>query len=103
MGSFKFVMEDHKGIVIDMDALNKQSQTSFLGVLLQLCLVSILGFILYCVAYIPDERTSMQFIVKVGLRTHTAMCSAKTQVNKAACAHTVRYAWSLVCYLCTQK
>ncbi|XP_037308512.1 sarcospan isoform X2 [Pungitius pungitius] len=29
-----------------------------------LCLVSILGFILYCVAYLPDERTSIQFIVK---------------------------------------
>uniref|UniRef100_A0A3Q1CR88 Sarcospan (Kras oncogene-associated gene) n=1 Tax=Amphiprion ocellaris TaxID=80972 RepID=A0A3Q1CR88_AMPOC len=30
-----------------------------------LCLVSILGFILYCVTYLPDERTSMQFIAKV--------------------------------------
>lgn len=29
-----------------------------------LCLVSILGFILYCVTYLPDERTSMQFIAK---------------------------------------
>ncbi|GAA6217635.1 sarcospan [Lates japonicus] len=30
-----------------------------------LCLVSILGFILYCVTYVPDERTSTQFIVKL--------------------------------------
>ncbi|KAK2842101.1 hypothetical protein Q5P01_012301 [Channa striata] len=30
-----------------------------------LCLVSILGFILYCVTYVPDERTSVQFIVKL--------------------------------------
>ncbi|XP_023262474.1 sarcospan [Seriola lalandi dorsalis] len=30
-----------------------------------LCLVSILGFILYCITYVPDERTSMQFIVKL--------------------------------------
>ncbi|KAF3688971.1 Sarcospan K-ras oncogene-associated protein Kirsten-ras-associated protein [Channa argus] len=30
-----------------------------------LCLVSILGFILYCVTYVPDERTSLQFIVKL--------------------------------------
>ncbi|XP_041853447.1 sarcospan [Melanotaenia boesemani] len=30
-----------------------------------LFLVSILGFILYCVTYQPDERTSMQFIVKL--------------------------------------
>ncbi|KAM4573336.1 sarcospan [Odontesthes bonariensis] len=30
-----------------------------------LCLVSILGFILYCITYQPDERTSMQFIVKL--------------------------------------
>ncbi|KAM8890779.1 sarcospan [Spinachia spinachia] len=30
-----------------------------------LCLVSILGFILYCVTYLPDERTSIQFIVKI--------------------------------------
>lgn len=40
----------------------------FSAVLLQLCLVSILGFILYCITYLPDERTSMQFIVKVGSR-----------------------------------
>uniref|UniRef100_G3PCY2 Sarcospan (Kras oncogene-associated gene) n=1 Tax=Gasterosteus aculeatus aculeatus TaxID=481459 RepID=G3PCY2_GASAC len=30
-----------------------------------LCLVSIPGFILYCVTYLPDERTSIQFIVKI--------------------------------------
>ncbi|KAF7658788.1 hypothetical protein LDENG_00007820 [Lucifuga dentata] len=30
-----------------------------------LCLVSILGFILYCITYLPDERTSMQFIAKL--------------------------------------
>ncbi|XP_003967330.2 sarcospan [Takifugu rubripes] len=30
-----------------------------------LCLVSILGFILYCITYVPDERTSAQFICKV--------------------------------------
>ncbi|XP_070687631.1 sarcospan [Pempheris klunzingeri] len=30
-----------------------------------LCLVSIVGFILYCVTYLPDERTSMQFIGKL--------------------------------------
>ncbi|KAI3371456.1 hypothetical protein L3Q82_024050 [Scortum barcoo] len=30
-----------------------------------LCLVSILGFILYCITYLPDERTSMQFICKL--------------------------------------
>ncbi|XP_058502385.1 sarcospan [Solea solea] len=30
-----------------------------------LCLVSILGFILYCVTYVPDERTTLQFIVKL--------------------------------------
>lgn len=30
-----------------------------------LCLVSIVGFVLYCVTYVPDERTSSQFIVKL--------------------------------------
>ncbi|KAM8750244.1 sarcospan [Acanthopagrus schlegelii] len=30
-----------------------------------LCLVSILGFILYFITYLPDERTSMQFICKL--------------------------------------
>ncbi|KAM9377445.1 sarcospan [Pholidichthys leucotaenia] len=30
-----------------------------------LCIVSILGFILYCITYLPDERTSLQFIVKL--------------------------------------
>ncbi|XP_034735276.1 sarcospan [Etheostoma cragini] len=30
-----------------------------------LCLVSILGFVLYCITYLPDERTSMQFIGKL--------------------------------------
>ncbi|CAJ1056981.1 sarcospan [Xyrichtys novacula] len=30
-----------------------------------LCIVSIVGFILYCVTYLPDERTSMQFIGKL--------------------------------------
>lgn len=30
-----------------------------------LCLVSILGFILYCITYVPDERTSAQFICKL--------------------------------------
>lgn len=30
-----------------------------------LCLVSIVGFILYCVTYLPDERTSPQFVVKL--------------------------------------
>lgn len=41
----------------------------FSGMLLQLCLVSILGFILYCITYLPDERTSMQFIGKVSPHT----------------------------------
>lgn len=36
---------------------------------LQLCLVSIVGFILYCIDYLPDERSSMQFIIKVSLHT----------------------------------
>lgn len=49
-----------------------------LTVLLQLCLVSILGFILCCVTYIPDERSSMQFIVKVSLHTSLhALCIKK--------------------------
>uniref|UniRef100_A0A3Q2QI97 Sarcospan (Kras oncogene-associated gene) n=1 Tax=Fundulus heteroclitus TaxID=8078 RepID=A0A3Q2QI97_FUNHE len=30
-----------------------------------LCLVSIVGFFLYCITYQPDERTSAQFIVKL--------------------------------------
>ncbi|XP_061678605.1 sarcospan [Syngnathoides biaculeatus] len=30
-----------------------------------LCLVSIVGFILYCVTYRPDERSTAQFIVKL--------------------------------------
>ncbi|CAG03430.1 unnamed protein product, partial [Tetraodon nigroviridis] len=30
-----------------------------------LCLVSVLGFILYCITYLPDERTSAQFICEV--------------------------------------
>ncbi|XP_028307459.1 sarcospan [Gouania willdenowi] len=30
-----------------------------------LCLVSIVGFILYCISYLPDERTSLQFTVKL--------------------------------------
>ncbi|KAM7396524.1 hypothetical protein PAMP_019558 [Pampus punctatissimus] len=30
-----------------------------------LCLVSVLGFILYCINYLPDEKSSMQFIVKL--------------------------------------
>ncbi|TNN57411.1 Sarcospan [Liparis tanakae] len=30
-----------------------------------LCLVSIVGFILYCITYIPEERTSGQFIAKI--------------------------------------
>lgn len=39
----------------------------FFSVMFQLCLVSILGFVLYCITYVPDERTSKQFIVKVSL------------------------------------
>ncbi|XP_019895972.2 sarcospan isoform X2 [Esox lucius] len=31
----------------------------------QLCLVSFLGFLLYCITYLPDEKTSMQFIAKL--------------------------------------
>lgn len=30
-----------------------------------LCLVAIVGFILYCITYLPDERTSLQFIGKL--------------------------------------
>ncbi|XP_051917046.1 sarcospan [Hippocampus zosterae] len=30
-----------------------------------LCLVAIVGFILYCVTYHPDERSTVQFIVKL--------------------------------------
>lgn len=39
----------------------------FSDVLLQLCLVSIAGFILYYITYLPEERTSGQFIAKVSL------------------------------------
>ncbi|XP_061825914.1 sarcospan [Nerophis lumbriciformis] len=37
-----------------------------------LCLVSIVGFILYCVTYHPDERSSVQFIVKL---LYFALCA----------------------------
>lgn len=33
--------------------------------LLQMCVVALLGFVLYLITYLPDERTSMQFITKV--------------------------------------
>ncbi|KAJ8411305.1 hypothetical protein AAFF_G00173110 [Aldrovandia affinis] len=29
------------------------------------CLVSVLGFVLYCITYLPDEKTSMQFVAKL--------------------------------------
>ncbi|KAL0968456.1 hypothetical protein UPYG_G00267140 [Umbra pygmaea] len=29
------------------------------------CLVSVPGFLLYCITYLPDERTSIQFVVKL--------------------------------------
>ncbi|KAJ8379440.1 hypothetical protein SKAU_G00002180 [Synaphobranchus kaupii] len=29
------------------------------------CLVSLLGFVLYCITYLPDEKTSMQFVAKL--------------------------------------
>ncbi|MBN3273264.1 SSPN protein, partial [Polyodon spathula] len=31
----------------------------------EVCLVSLLGFYLYCVTYLPDEGTSIQFIAKL--------------------------------------
>ena len=31
----------------------------------QLCLTSVVGFVLYCVTYVPEERTAKQFIAKV--------------------------------------
>ncbi|KAI4901642.1 hypothetical protein NFI96_012818 [Prochilodus magdalenae] len=30
-----------------------------------LCVVSVVGFILYCITYMPDERTSVQFVIKL--------------------------------------
>lgn len=36
-----------------------------LCVVLQLCIVSALGFVLYFITYLPDERTYTQFIIKV--------------------------------------
>ncbi|KAG5830492.1 sarcospan [Anguilla anguilla] len=29
------------------------------------CLVSLLGFALYCITYLPDEKTSLQFVAKL--------------------------------------
>lgn len=58
------------------------------NVLLQLCLISILGFILYCVTYLPDERTSMQFICKVSL--HVCVCSSGSEWQPV----TSRMEWS---------
>lgn len=66
------------------NVLIKQYQP-FCGVSLQLCVVSIVGLILYCITYVPDERTSMQFIVKVRLHTHSDSILVKTEVVRPVC------------------
>ena len=35
----------------------------------QLCLTSMVGFVLYCITYVPEERTTKQFIAKVTITT----------------------------------
>lgn len=55
--------------------------------LLQLCLVSILGFILYFITYLPDERTSMQFICKVSLQHRHTHTHRQTLTHKSATSY----------------
>uniref|UniRef100_A0A8C4RX35 Sarcospan (Kras oncogene-associated gene) n=2 Tax=Erpetoichthys calabaricus TaxID=27687 RepID=A0A8C4RX35_ERPCA len=62
------------------------------------CLVSLLGFILYCITYLPDENTSMQFIIKLAYFLLCALglvvcilavaftCHHYTQINNYTCA-----------------
>ncbi|XP_029008246.1 sarcospan isoform X2 [Betta splendens] len=48
-----------------------------------LCVVSVVGFVLYCITYVPDERTSVQFIVKL---LYFALCTVGLVVSLLAMA-----------------
>ncbi|XP_075998411.1 sarcospan [Genypterus blacodes] len=48
-----------------------------------LCLVSILGFILYCITSVPDERNSVQFVVKL---LYFVLCSIGLVISVLAMA-----------------
>lgn len=39
--------------------------THFIPLLLQVCVVSLVGFVMLCISYQPDEKTCVQFTVKV--------------------------------------
>lgn len=72
LSTFFVVVKVHKTCSIEKwSNMSESNQTMpiIFCVLLQLCLVSILGFILYCINYLPDERSSMQFFVKVSRHT----------------------------------
>lgn len=49
-----------------------------------MCVVSLLGFILYLITYLPDERTSMQFVAKV---LYFLLCSTGVVISVLVIAY----------------
>ncbi|XP_029991451.1 sarcospan [Sphaeramia orbicularis] len=62
-----------------------------------LCLVSIVGFILYCVTYLPDERSSLQFIVKLLYFVLCAIGLVISVLVMAFAGHHYNQASSFIC------
>ncbi|XP_059191456.1 sarcospan [Centropristis striata] len=65
-----------------------------------LCLVSILGFILYCVTYHPDERNSLQFIVKL---LYFILCTIGLVISVLAMAFAGHHYSQTSSFNCEQK
>ncbi|KAM9853920.1 sarcospan [Aulostomus maculatus] len=65
-----------------------------------LCVVSILGFILYCVTYRPNERSSLQFTVKL---LYFALCAIGLVVSVLVMAFAVHHYLQASSFICQQQ
>ncbi|XP_030588033.1 sarcospan [Archocentrus centrarchus] len=65
-----------------------------------LCLVSILGFVLYCITYLPDERTSKQFIVKL---LYFVLCMIGLVISVLVMAFAAHHCEQTTDFICKQE
>lgn len=64
-----------------------------------LCLASVLGFILYCITYLPDEKTSVQFIAKL---LYFVLCALGLVLSVLVAAFAGHHHSQVSSFLCQQ-
>ncbi|XP_061085524.1 sarcospan [Conger conger] len=64
------------------------------------CLVSLLGFVLYCVTYLADEKTSLQFVAKL---LYFLLCTLAMVLSLLALSFAVHHHGQVSAFTCAEQ